>query len=409
MTTSEKSCFVYVQLPGTLDVVTCGKFVLDRSVGRFIYRRGYLEDPRSVELDKFELPLRSGTFETARLNGIFGALRDASPDSWGRRIIERFMGRSDLGEVDYLLNSPEDRAGALSFGRSPTPPAPIQRFNQVIRLRELLDTADAFDTNSPVPPQIEKLLQPGTSLGGARPKNVVEDPEGLWVAKFPAQRDRWNYAAVEGAMLQLARECGLRSAFGKMTRVGGRDVLLVKRFDREKVTGGHLRYRMVSALTVLRADEAVQDRISWSYQVLADEVARWSEKPDEDLQELFGRMAFNALISNTDDHPRNHALIAAGLRWRLSPAYDLVPTPHSSTDRRDLALEIGLHGRWANRANLISACSRFRLSTAQANGMIDHIAAKVAARWRDLALSAGASETDCRTIEPAFNYSGFEQ
>lgn len=114
-TSDTEECFVYIQLPGSQDVVTCGRFVLEPTgVGRFVYRRKYLEDARAVEVDKLELPLREGTFETARLKGVFGALRDAAPDSWGRRVIERSLRTSAVSEMEYLLYSPEDRAGALS-------------------------------------------------------------------------------------------------------------------------------------------------------------------------------------------------------------------------------------------------------------------------------------------------------
>ena len=408
MTTSETTCFVYLQLPGTHRLVTAGKFVLEQEVGRFTYGRSYLENPASVALDQFELPLVRRVFENTRLKGVFGALRDASPDAWGRRVIERFLDRTDLGEVDFLLNSPEDRAGALSFGRSPTPPPPVQRFNQVLQLGQLLAAADLIDSDSPLAPQLDQLLQPGTSMGGARPKNVVEDRHGLWIAKFPARNDRWNNAAVEGAMLQLAQECGLRAASARLTRIGKRDVLLVKRFDREKTDAGYLRHRMVSALTVLRTEESAVDRRGWSYLRFAEELARWSEKPKEDLRELFGRIAFNALISNTDDHPRNHALIAAGEGWRLSPAYDLVPNPLVSAERRDLAMELGPKGRWANRKNLLASAARFRLSAREAKAIVDRTRRIVSERWEETALRAGATRRDCRRIGRAFAYPGFE-
>jgi serine/threonine-protein kinase HipA len=303
-TSDDQGCYVYIQLPDSLDVVTCGRFVQQEGVGRFVYGRSYLANPRAVELEKFDLSLREGIFETAKLRGIFGALRDASPDAWGRRVIERQLGRADLTEVDFLLHSPEDRAGALSFGRSSIPPAPVHRFNKVLHLSTLLEQAERIELDLPLSdPQVSGLVNPGSSMGGARPKNVVEDEEDLWVAKFPARGDRWNNAAVECGMLRLAGECGLRTAFGKVARVGDQPVLLVRRFDRKRVQGGYLRHRMVSALTVLRSDEDPQERSKWSYLLLADELKRWVGNPTEDLRELFSRMVFNALISNIDDHP----------------------------------------------------------------------------------------------------------
>ncbi|NOK20978.1 type II toxin-antitoxin system HipA family toxin [Corallococcus carmarthensis] len=413
MATSDPSgCYVYLQLPASLDVVTCGRYVQQDGVGQFVYGRSYLANPRAVALDPFELPLREGVFTTAKLGGIFGPLRDASPDAWGRRVIERQLGRGDLTEVGFLLNSPEDRAGALSFGESTTPPAPLHQFNKVLQLRQLLEEANRVEQGLPPSPQVNTLVQPGSSMGGARPKNVVEDDDGLWIAKFPSRSDRWNNAVVEHGMLELARECGLRAASGKLLRVAGQDVLLVRRFDRERTGPDYLRHRMVSALTVLRADEdpgaGPRERSSWSYLLLADELKRWVRDPDEDLRELFSRMVFNALISNIDDHPRNHALIAPDAHWKLSPAYDLTPAPQASTER-DLAMEVGsAQHRRANRRNLLSECARFRLSRDEATRIIDEMKARVSFRWRDVVRGSGGSETDLKAIERAFDYEGFE-
>src|SRR5215218_3380296 len=124
-------CFVYIQLPGSLETVVCGKFQHEttrdgRPVGRFVYGRSYRERAEAVPLDPIHLPIAPAVYETARLDGVFGALRDAAPDAWGRRVIERIVGRQDLDEVDFLLESPQDRAGALSFGRGPVPPASIR-------------------------------------------------------------------------------------------------------------------------------------------------------------------------------------------------------------------------------------------------------------------------------------------
>jgi len=249
-------------------------------------------------------------------------------------------------------------------------------------------------------------FSPGTSLGGARPKNVVEDEAGLWVAKFPHPDDRWNVTRVEAAMLALARECGLRVAESRVQTVGGRDVLLVKRFDRVKTKGGYLRHRMVSGLTVLGAGDSLRDRGRWSYLLLADELKRWSHRPDDDLRELFRRMAFNALVSNTDDHPRNHALIAPGRSFELSPAYDLTPTPHISAERRDLAMIIGQFGRYANRSNLVSAAGAFRLRQQEAESIFDEMAERVRNRWYALFRREGVSERDCQTVSRAFVYDG---
>ena len=414
MPISNDRAYVYLQLPGSLETVTAGFFEQQEragvALGVFIYSPAYLERSDAVPLDPFELPLREGRFETVKLSGIFGSLRDASPDAWGRRIIERYLNRTDLSEVEYLLHSPEDRVGALSFGRGKSPPPPAARFNKVLELAKLLEFAKAVERDDKVelPPQVKDLIQPGTSLGGARPKNVVETDDGLWIAKFPAREDRWNNARVEASMLALARECRIRACDFRVVSVVEDDVLLVRRFDRARIEGGYLRHRFVSGLTVLDAGETIGDRSRWSYLLLADELRRRSHRSAEDLRELFARMTFNALISNTDDHPRNHGLIAPGRDFELAPAYDLTPNPLTSVERRDLALIVGRYNRYANRENLLSDCARFRLSHEEANALIDRMKETVQRRWRPVMRAQGVTEKDCEQLARSFTYVGFE-
>ena len=417
MVSSNQRAYVYLQLPQSLEVVTAGFYELafpqGLATGSFVYNPAYLKRPDAVPLEPYELPLSPRRSQTIKLKGIFGTLRDASPDAWGRRIIEKHTGRTDLTELDYLLHSPEDRAGALSFGRDKLPPAPLRKFNQVIQLQALLAAAEQFmedeiQGKSGIPDQVFELLQPGTSMGGARPKNVVEDNEGLWLAKFPDKSDRWNNARVEGAMLALAQECGLRVARHRIETVGGEDVLLVQRFDRTLTAEGYLRHRMVSGLTALGAEDSHGDRAKWSYLLLADELRRRSAQPAQDLEELFRRMVFNALISNTDDHPRNHALIAPTDKWELSPAYDLTPNPLTSIEKRDLALTCGTYNRYANRINLLSQHGQFKLSLVQATAIIDRIQQTVASRWHAVLRQHGTTQLECEKLAAAFNYAGFE-
>lgn len=404
----------FLQLPQSLELVTAGYYELASrqgvATGSFVHNPAYLQRPDAVPLEPFELPLSPRRSLTVKLRGIFGCLRDASPDAWGRRIIEKHLARNGLTEVDYLLHSPEDRAGALSFGHGKLPPAPRREFNQIIQLDRLLAAAERFmdDDPAPIPPQVAELLQPGTSMGGARPKNVVEDAEGLWLAKFPDRGDKWSNARVEGAMLALAAECGIRVARHRIESVADKDVLLVQRFDRVPTPQGYLRHRMVSGLTVLGAEDSHTDRARWSYLLLADELRRRSAHPSQDLEELFRRMAFNALISNTDDHPRNHALIAPTTQWELSPAYDLTPNPLTSPEKRDLAMTCGTFNRYANRTNLLSQHAQFKLSRERAVAIIDQVQQTVAARWEALLRQQGATQADCNAVAAAFNYPGFE-
>ena len=416
MTSSAVSeCFVYITLPGEVAPITAGRFVLDKNrtgipLGRFVYGRSYLENLRAVPIDPVELKLSRNTYETVRLNGVFGALRDASPDFWGRRVIEKHAQKSMLGEMDYLLESPDDRAGALGFGLNPTPPAPLRAFNKTLDLEKLQEVAEELINDEipsdPAAPQVQELLLLGTSMGGARPKAVVQDDEGLWIAKFNRPDDRWNNTCVEHAMLRLARRCGITTAESRVETVGGKDVLLIKRFDRERSDAGYRRARMISGLTALRADEAADTRSRWSYVLLVEELRRFVAEPQKDARELFRRMCFNALISNLDDHPRNHAFLAKDLNWALSPAYDLTPSPVVSQDRRDLAMECGDQGRFANAKNILSQHARFLLDKEEAERIIAKMREEVS-HWYDVVRACGVSQADAETIRSAFLYPGF--
>lgn len=413
--TSDSECFVYITLPGQTSFTTAGKFVMDKTrqgqpLGRFIYGKTYLANNKAVPIDPVELKLTDTINETQGQKGLFGALRDASPDFWGRRVIERHTKSTSLSELDYLLHSPNDRAGALGFGLNPKPPAPLREYNRTMDLEKLQQIADAIINDEELPEgdadaQQAYVLLGGTSMGGARPKAVVEDDEGLWIAKFNRADDKWNYARIERAMLELARQCGIRAATSKRTTIGDRDALLVKRFDREKTDEGYRRARMLSALTLLRADE--NEREKWSYVVLAEELRKLSSQAAEDGPELFKRMVFNALISNEDDHPRNHAIIALNEDWKLSPAYDLTPSAPVSSSHRDLALQCGDQGRFANANNLLSQCRRFLVEPEQATKLIDEMETTVKTQWHAIVRAEGVTEQDCERIRGAFAYEGF--
>ncbi len=413
---SASECFVYITLPGKTSAVTAGRFVLGKNrtgdpLGRFVYGRSYLENPHAVPIDPIALRLSDTTYETVQLKGVFGALRDAGPDFWGRRVIEKHAGKPGLGEMDYLLESPDDRAGALGFGLNKVPPAPRREFNRTLDLEKLQDLAEALVKDEipadPAAPQVQDLLLLGTSMGGARPKAVVYDDDGFWIAKFNRPDDRWDNTRVEHAMLRLARQCGINVAGSRMETVGGKDILLIKRFDREKTAKGYARARMISGLTVLRADEAPETRERWSYVILVEELRRIVSEPKKDARELFRRICFNALISNIDDHPRNHALIAKDEHWKLSPAYDLTPSPVVSQERRDLAMQCGDMGRFANAKNILSQYARFLLDKDEAEKIVSDMRAQVS-NWYDTVRACGVSVTDAETIRGAFFYPGFD-
>lgn len=408
MLISERESFVYIVLPGATEFVTAGRFrwrdIDGDSIGEFVYGRSYIERRDAVEIDPVELRLSDRSYETALLQGFFGAIRDAMPDDWGRRVLERRIGSAQLGEFDYLEHGPDDRAGALGFGPAVTPPPASSHFNEILHLEKLQRAADMIVGGEPAPTgrtacEVEDLLLLGTSMGGARPKTQVRHDDVLWIAKFGRHDDRWNNPRVEHGMLQLARACGLTVADSRVETAGGRDVLLIRRFDRQLGAAGLQRHRMVSALTLLRVDERDRDR--WSYLSLADEIRRIADFPEKNLKELFARMCFNAAVSNLDDHPRNHAAIASGMRWQLSPAFDLTPFPAIGHER-DLAMRCGLFGRRANQDNLLSGHARFMLNKEDAKAVYAQVIATVQGQWRDRMRSAGVHDHDCETIAPAF-------
>ena len=409
--TSNRDCYVYIVPPGETEFVTAGRLQITMAdggpIGRFVYGRRYRERPDAVELDPAELRLAPGVFETAQMDGFFGAIRDAMPDYWGRLVLDR-RSEAPLEPFDYLLRGPDDRAGALGFGLDAQSPSSTHVFATPRHLADLQEQAEAVLAGSPhtEASSVEALLLLGTSIGGARPKAAVEDDGALWLAKFPRPDDRWNQPRVEAGMLALARRCGIDAAQCRVETVGGADVLLVRRFDRARQPTGYQRARMASALTLLRADENVTARSKWAYPLLADEVRRTSAAPREDLRELFTRMCFNAATSNLDDHPRNHAMIAWQRGWRLSPAYDLVPSPVVAQERRDLAMICGTHGRWANRDNLLTTAGRFLLGEEEADSIFATVLHTVSTQWRRVLRDAGASEVDCETVAGAFAYPG---
>lgn len=404
-----RTCFVHIVLPGQTGFTVAGRFRASRTpdgtpTGEFVYGRSYLKRPEAVELDPRELMLGHGQRRTARLGGVFGSLRDSVPDAWGRCLVERRLGRTDLEEFDYLIEGSPDRAGALGFSGEPSPP-PAEAPHPTPALERLAaEAAILAEDPAAAAPLAQDLLFPGTSLGGARPKTTVLDGDELWLAKFGLPRDRWDESRVEHAMLRLAARCGIRTAKSRVAPVGGgRSVLLVRRFDRARSGTGFLRRRQISALTLLGADDSPTARRGWSYLELADEIRRTSVRNREDLRELFLRMCFNAAAGNTDDHPRNHCLTGDAAGWRLAPAYDLTPAPSVSAEPPDLAMTCGRYGRRGSRENLLSGASRFLLDRPDAESLLDGVFRAVAGGWREAMAEAGVSRRDTEAVAPAFS------
>lgn len=409
MAHDEQACYVYIQLPATMQTVPCASLKV-RAVGAgafegtFTYGKRYLERPEVVALDPFHLPLSTRPQKFTKLRGIPGAVRDASPDAWGRRVIQAKLQRpeSDIREVEYLLNGPDDGAGNLSFGRTATPPAPRRAFNRTHQLPALIEAAEKLEEDGRLPHEVLEELEPGTSMGGARPKVTVEDDHKIWLAKLPEKADRHNMQRIECATLELARAAGLRVCATRIERVGERDALMLERFDRQwnPDANAYRRYGLVSGLTAIDAEDGHLGRDRWSYPLLADELRRWSVKSNDDRRELFLRMVFNAMVTNNDDHPRNHALLHTKGGWRLSPAYDIVPVPMVSVERRDLALEVGRFGRAAGLYNILSQCDAFGLSKDEAQALIDGMLAVVRG-WREFFIERGVEHRSIEMLEQA--------
>ena len=424
MTSEPLGTFVFIQLPTTGEVVVAGRFELEPNpaghVGHFTYGRSYLARAHRIALDPIHLPLRRGSVRTALNGGLFGALRDAAPDFWGRVIIERMHYPGN--ELEYLLATSDTRVGALSFGQTPEPPesdytsgVPLQQVERAADLAAAIEDGLVGDEPEIMldPALLDPaLLDPSSGVGGARPKTVVVDSDGqLWVAKFPARSDRWNNAVAEATYLRLARQCGIRVPESRILEVGGRSILLVRRFDQAP---GPVRRPFLSAHSLLGLDDSVTDRTGWSYIDLAHVLRRISVKPDDDARELYRRAVFNALTSNIDDHPRNHAVIWEGDGWRLSPAYDMTPSVGKAQDERLLAMAVGsipgVEPRWANRGNMVSSAPHFGLGAEEAHALISDLKELIVSHWREILSTVARRPTVAEQIAHAIvdRYPGFE-
>lgn len=404
-----KECFVYIQLPGRHDLVTAGRFEWEktgtgRATGRFVYGKKFLENKRKIALDEFSLPLEEKVFECIINEGVFGPIRDASPDKWGRYVIEKNTPRDQWDEIGYLINGAEDRVGALSFGMGKIPPAPIRNYNQTVDLNDLITAAHKLEQDQPISETEKNILLAGASMGGARPKTTVEKDKELWLAKFPSHNDRYNFAKIEFGTMKLAKECGLKIPDIDLLQIGGKDVFLVKRFDREwdESSSSYLKHHFISGLTALNLDEA--DIPKWSYLDLADQLRRRVKKPESCLKELYKRIIFNSLISNSDDHPRNHGLLYSSNGYQLSQVYDLVPQPVASVTRYS-AMAIGAEGRVYSKKNILSRCDAFGLADNEAKNLYEQMKSKIK-NWRRYFTEIKLSSEDFKYLEPAFSWEG---
>jgi len=405
---------VFIHLPGEADAVPAGRLTmieqgLQVQASRFAYGRRYLERANALPVDPVGLPLSEGRVggELVPPNGLalFGALRDATPDAWGRRVIENRLRAppNGLPESTYLDHAGPHRAGALDVRLTPTSLPAEGGLPSVMDLEHLLDAAARIDEGEQVPAHLEMFFTGGPSVGGARPKAVVTADGREWIAKFPARNDPFNVPLVEYATLELAREAGLEVPRTRIENLAdGRHVMLIERFDRVSSAHGSTRRHMVSALTLLTLHE--QDSPDSSYAAIADALGEYGVGGQiaPDRRELFARMVFNILVSNDDDHLRNHAFLYDADRsgWRLSPLYDVVPKPQAAQERL-LHLSIGPQGRLARLDNAMAGAGRFGLLPPDAARIIDGVV-RVLRSWRERFERWRVPIRECDRVATAF-------
>jgi len=374
----------------------------------FGYDGRYLADPDSYALDP-ALPLVTGSLQTPVGRARFGAFSDCAPDRWGRTLIARAeTARARLAgtaprsfsEADVLLGVRDDlRQGALRFRLSEDGPyvaAEDSGIPVLTDLPTLLDIAERVESDTADFSELNRLLRAGSSLGGARPKAHVMDSGGrIAIAKFPSTAsDTWNVMAWEKAALDLARRAGISVPDSHLIRVGDRSVLIIDRFDRQ----GPARIGYASAMTMLEAGDGDQR----SYLEIAEVIEERSTAVTTDLRQLWRRVCFSILISNTDDHLRNHGFLHERAEsWVLSPAFDLNPNP--APGPKELSTAIDFNDTYASIDTLMGVADYFRLNTQEAADVLAQVTSAVG-HWRATAASYGLRQAEIEAMAPAFEH-----
>ena len=389
--------YAWIWLPGETEPVVAGRVSQTGETYRFNYGASYLDRENAIPIYEPELPLRRGLIEPAAGLSMASCIRDSAPDAWGRRvIINRLVGgrvaETDaraLTELTYLLESGSDRIGTLDFQESATEYVP--RRKSEASYEELLEAAERIEKGVPLTPALDQALTHGTSIGGARPKALVDRGDRKLIAKFSSSTDLYSVVKAEFIAMQLAAACGLNVAPVSMIEAGGKDVLLIERFDRVKADSGWQRKAMVSALTILGLDEMMARYAS--YQDLAEIIRHRFTAPKDTLNELYGRMVFNVLSGNTDDHARNHAAFWDGKRLTLTPAYDICPQGRTGNEATQ-AMLIKDENRMSTLAGCLAAAPDFLLRDDDAALIIAEQIATIAAEWESICARAKLTETD---------------
>ena len=389
--------YVWVWLPDATQPVVAGLLSRQGQQLVFNYGRSYLARSDAIALYAPELPLQSGSIPLIAGLSMPSCLRDASPDAWGRRVlINRKFGvkgadasEFELDELTYLLESGSDRIGALDFQMSASQYVPRQ--TKQASLEELQTAAEKVEKGVALSSELDQALLHGTSLGGARPKVLLDDGKRKYIAKFSANNDLYSVVKAEFIAMRLARKAGLNVASVALRTAMGKDVLVIERFDRVAEGDQWRRRAMVSALTLFELDEMMAAYAS--YEKLAEIIRHRFSEPKATLRELFSRIVFNILSGNTDDHARNHAAFWNGKQLSLTPAYDICPQSRSGQQASQAML---IHGgdRSSHLSTCIAAASSFLLAREEAIAIINHQVNVIEHEWQAICDEASLSEVD---------------
>ena len=390
---SYNECYVWAWLEGETSPVVAGKLTTSGKQIFFNYGKKYLEQENAIALYEPELPLKSGIIPPLSGLWIASAIRDAAPDAWGRRVIISKLldknNKSESNEIFYLLNSGSNRIGALDFQASPSIYEP--RFTSHATLEELMESAGRVEKGLPINDELDNALFHGSSIGGARPKAMIDAEDKKYIAKFSASSDIYSVVKAEFIAMKLAKLVGINVAEVRLTQASGKDVLLIERFDRTQLAGGFGRKNIVSALTMLELDEMMARYAS--YAKLAEIIRYRFTNPKAALQELFARIVFNILCGNTDDHARNHAAFWNGKELELTPAYDICPQNRTGGEATQAMLISG-NNRMSKISSCLNAANIFLLTTPEAQNIVDKQVEIINKKWNDICEDAEISSVE---------------
>ncbi len=390
--------FVWIWLPGASKPVVAGRLDEVGGEATFIYGRSYLRRSNAISLYTPELPLTEERIRPLPGLDAPGCMLDARPDAWGQRVImNRLIGSAaaetdpvDLGLIALLLESGSDRAGALDFQRSSEDY--VTRGRENASLDELAASARRVEEGIPLSPALDAALIHGSSIGGARPKALIDDGPRRLIAKFSSATDTFPVERGEYLAMELARRSGLNVARVELTKALKKTVLLVERFDR--IPGTEQRRGFVSALTMLGLNELAAAHAS--YAELAQIVRAGFTDPGASLRELFARITFNILVGNTDDHARNHAAFWDGQMLTLTPAYDICPQVRN-TGRPTQAMIIGDTNERFKESQVAGCVERaylYQLSKQEATSIVDRQIETIRSDWAEVCEQAELTELD---------------